>query len=323
MQIRPIPKRPLKEVFHVILHAVEIMETRFGAVLTHDSGRDRKNNKHSTSWIFTFPEYKNAQVLVPMNKGKIRFLMRSRTVDGKSLDLVMKSLAVVEKTYTDPKKGAPSSALGKHARFLNPSPTSPLLSIVPAQEGIEELLRLYLGVPSPTRDSVASISDNSGEEGATQRIRRQLTAEELQRQLDRNSKTGRAGELLVLQEEQQRLRELGCLNPEHYVKRVAETDVGRGYDVESTWPGHERCIEVKSTTFEGSDFFISENERHVLTQLGSAGWLYRVLVNADGAGRVVSRMQDPFGHISSQHMTPMVWRIAAEVLDSREEPVRV
>ena len=60
-----------------------------------------------------------------------------------------------------------------------------------------------------------------------------LSAEDLAAQLDRNSATGRSGELIALADERGRLRdECGCPDPERHVEHVALTDVGRGYDID-------------------------------------------------------------------------------------------
>jgi len=66
--------------------------------------------------------------------------------------------------------------------------------------------------------------------------------EEFSALLERQSVVGRAGEVLVILDEQDWLRHCGCPKSEGAVLRIAEGDVGRGYDVESTWPGEERCI---------------------------------------------------------------------------------
>jgi hypothetical protein len=106
------------------------------------------------------------------------------------------------------------------------------------------------------------------------------------------------------------------LEPGKFVKRIAIEDVGRGYDISSTWPGEERCIEVKSTTVDGSDFFVTDNELYVLKALGRKAWLYRVVLAAGGNGKVTLRLQDPIGQIASEHLTPAVWRVDAKALES-------
>lgn len=74
--------------------------------------------------------------------------------------------------------------------------------------------------------------------------------------------------------------------------------------------------EVKNATSPGSDFLITENERQVFSNLGDKAWLYRVVVEADGGGEVVSTLQDPIRHIGPGHLTPVVWRVASEALES-------
>lgn len=136
-----------------------------------------------------------------------------------------------------------------------------------------------------------------------------LSEDELVRKLERQSETGKAGEFWVIQDEIERLRLAGCPDPQSYVRRVAETDVGRGYDIESTWPGEERCIEVKTTTVSGSDFYLTLNERNVLSQLGDKGWLYRVSLEQKDLQTQVTKIQNPMKHISESQMVPVVWRV--------------
>ena len=135
--------------------------------------------------------------------------------------------------------------------------------------------------------SAASQSGAARKNGATS-SRRLLSAKNLAAQLDRNSATGRSGELIALADERGRLRdECGCPDPERHVEHVALTDVGRGYDIESRWPGHGRFIEVKASTAEGDEIFLSDREREVLAALGPRAWIYRVRVTSQGDGRVV------------------------------------
>ncbi|PTR17228.1 uncharacterized protein DUF3883 [Nitrosospira sp. Nsp2] len=318
VQLTAIPKRPLSNVAQKIWDAINVIEQQFGASLTHDSGRDKENNKKSTTWIFTFPDYQDAQIAVPMNQGKICFLMRGKTLDGKELETLIDGLAIVEATHTDPKKGVRSSVLGHHAPFLNPSPGNPLLQVIPRTRHIGDLLAVYLGV-APQQNGQVIVDPSLPTHGqAAEHKVAPVSAEELQNQLQRNSEVGQAGELLVVLDELERLRECGCPDPQQYVNRVALTDVARGYDIESTWPGQERCIEVKSTTVSDSDFYITDNERKVLASLGGKGWLYRVLVKPEGSGVMVERISEPMKKIAAEFMTPIVWRVSSEALKNRK-----
>lgn len=322
MLFKQIPKRPLKNVSDDIWNAIAVMEKRYGAVLTHDSGHDKKSNEKATTWIFNFPKFGNAQIAVPMNQEKFSLLMRAETLDGQQLNDLMGDFAAVTQTYINPKKGVASSLLGPRAPFLNPSPKNALLRVVPNPGSVERLLALYLGradlgvehkseiTPLPSLKSI------DGE--SVKRHRQPITAEEFQRQLDRNSETGKAGELIVVLDELKRLQVCGCPDPTKFVARIAISDVGRGYDIDTTWPGEERCIEVKSTTRAGSDFFLTDNECQVLTSLGKKAWIYRVVLDSDGGGSVTERLQDPMAVIDASKLVPIVWRVASDALVAAE-----
>lgn len=307
MLISQIPKRPLKNVSDDIWNAISVMEQRYGAVLTHDSGHDQKSNEKATTWIFNFPDFGDAQIAIPMNREKFTLLMRGKTLDGQQLNGLAGDLAAVTQTYVDPKKGVASSLLGPRALFLNPSPGNALLRVVPNPGSVEALLALYLGrVGPPSLESVRGES--------VKRQRQPIAAEELQRQLDRNAETGKAGELIAVLDELERLQVCGCPEPDKFVERVAISDVGRGYDIASTWPGEERCIEVKTTTRTGSDFFLTDNEYQVMASLGEKAWLYRVVIDGEGRGAVTARLQDPMNVIDAAKLVPVVWRVASDAL---------
>lgn len=333
MMFKQIPKRLLKTVSDDIWNAISVMEHRYGAVLTHDSGHDKKSNEKATTWIFNFPDFGDAQIAVPMNREKFSLLMRAKTVDGRQLDSLVGDLAAVTQTYVDPKKGVASSLLGPRAPYLNPSPGNVLFRVVPNPGSVEALLALYLGRTAlsgepksatnlhPLLDSGAAtpdLTEPSVSADIVKRTRQSMTADELQRQLDRDAETGRAGELISVLDELARLRLCGCHDPDRFVERIAISDVGRGYDIASTWPGEERCIEVKSTTRDGSDFFLTENESQVLAALGEKAWLYRVVIDGDGKGVVTARLQDPMNVICPEQMVPVVWRVGVDALFAAE-----
>lgn len=311
----PIAKRPLKNVGQSIWHAIEVMEREFGRQLTHDSGHGKYSNDEATTWILTFPRYGDAQIAVPMNKTKLSLLMRARTVDGRALDSLVAGIGQVEQRYTNPDKGVASSVLGHHAPFLNPSPANPLLRIKPVPEAIQVLLERYLGLP--LTKSVAPPGNSSPALERTGRVATAavLSEDDLRNQLERQSETGRAGEFLVIQDELVRLSKCKCPDPERYVHRIAASDIGRGYDIESVWPGEERYIEVKTTTRGGSDFFLTANERAVLGDLGKRAWLYRVVLGGNGEGTIVARLNDPINYIKDEDMTPVAWRVSSRVFD--------
>lgn len=179
-----------------------------------------------------------------------------------------------------------------------------------------ELLHLVAGASfRPINDvkkgpgfEVAAFEKTSDTTAAPKQARK-LSEDELRHQLERQSETGKAGELMVVLDEMARLVACGCQEPENYVQRVSESDVGRGYDIESKWPGEERCIEVKTTTSPGSDFYLTLNEINALGDLGAKAWLYRVALDTQGGGAITLRLQDPLKSISEEQMVPIVWRV--------------
>lgn len=306
----PVKKRPLINVGKKIWQFVALMENDFGAVLTHDSGHDKKSNKKATTWIFTFPKHSGAQIAVPMNKVKLSLLMRSKALSGHDLDEGHDDILSVEETYTNPSGGVASSVLGHHATFLNPSASNPLLRVIPVEGKTKELLELYLGNRKEKSLITSSLADGLTTASLTSVPTRTFSEEDLKSQLERQSEIGMAGELAAVQDELKRLHDLKCPNPEKYVKRISIADVGRGYDIESMWPGHERCIEVKTTTRKGSDFFLTLNERRVLTELGDISWIYRVVLNEGGEAEIQMRLQNPMKRIAESCFKPVVWRVS-------------
>lgn len=136
-----------------------------------------------------------------------------------------------------------------------------------------------------------------------------LSPEALLAQNAANAETGRVGELIAMDAERLRLQDLGCLDVEQAIVHVALRRVDAGFDIESNWNGERRCIEVKSSTTEGCDFFLSVGECSRLVDLGLQAWLYRVIVRPDGSGEVVEMLRDPMAHIPESCFQPVAWRI--------------
>jgi hypothetical protein len=89
---------------------------------------------------------------------------------------------------------------------------------------------------------------------------------------ERKSEIGQKGELIAFMDELTRLhKECDCPTPKYFVTQISTDDVSKGYDIESTYPGHERCIEVKTSTTDVGSFYLSDNERNTLKQLGQKG----------------------------------------------------
>lgn len=131
MTLTTIEKRALTHVGANIRQAISVLEARFGGVLTHDSGHGKYTGDVATTWIFTFPRHHGAQVAVPMNKQKLVFLMRGKTLDEQALEPLIADIALVTHRYTNATQGVASSVLGRRAPFLNPSVRNPLLRVIP------------------------------------------------------------------------------------------------------------------------------------------------------------------------------------------------
>lgn len=144
--------------------------------------------------------------------------------------------------------------------------------------------------------------------------RQGISPEALAAQDAANAETGRIGELVAIDMERKRLTQLGCLNVHDAVTHVALQRTDAGFDLESRWNGERRCIEVKSSTTDCPDFFLSANERAKLAALGPQAWLYRVTVRPVGSGEVVEMLQDPIAQIPDACFQPVVWRVRRSFL---------
>lgn len=284
-----------------VLKTIKLLEERYRADDYHDSG----HTQTAPTWIFKLPRYGNAEVGVRMNRRDTTLYIRDRTCDGKRLrDLI--STEKVTKVY--PWDGKPANSVLNSA-FLGPSTSNEVLMLELELNDVESVLAAFFGDRGERAALPRSRPDAEVAPMGVKSSRPGLAEEDFAALLERRSEVGRAGEMLVILDELERLKGCGCPKPDNYVKRVAETDVSRGYDVESTWPGEERCIEVKTTTRAGSDFFITANEREVLAVLGERAWLYRVVIDSKGEGKVETRLRDPMQLISEGQMTPVVWRV--------------
>lgn len=102
-------------------------------------------------------------------------------------------------------------------------------------------------------------------------------------------KIGEIGEIIVLHYELKRVEEETGLPSLGKVIRVSEESNRFGYDIESFSEDNKVFIEVKSTSGEfWKDFFLSENERRAMENLGERYWLYRIfeLSKEDGSAKL-------------------------------------
>ncbi|TXH44268.1 MAG: DUF3883 domain-containing protein [Burkholderiaceae bacterium] len=294
-----------------VLQLIRLLEERYGASEYLDSGHNPA--RRAPVLIIRLPLYEDAEVGVPLNKRDISLYVRDRTCVGKRLREVV-SADKVAKVY--PRDGKPTSSVYQ-SPYLRPSASNEVLMLKLEPDDLEPVLAAFFG--DSGKALAAPASGVAAGAGASieppMGNRPPLTEEEFAALLERQSEIGRAGEGLVILDEQARLRRCGCPKPEDYVLRIAESDVGRGYDVASTWPGEERCIEVKTTTRAGSDFFLTANERAVLGELGERAWIYRVEADGNHDGKIVARLNNPMCKIAEAQMTPVVWRVPNSVFD--------
>lgn len=302
-----------------VAHAVKLLTQEYGAGPPHDSG----HTKSSPTWIYRCDAHQGAEVGVRMNKECLTIYMRDRTLDGRNM-----SSLVPEKWITKryPRDGRPAESVYKSS-FLRPSASNELLMLNISHEDVASVLTAFFGQAGsegalPTHSSMSGASSMSPAGLPASSQRPTVSAEAFQASLDRRSDVGAQGEGVAVFYEMERLRACGCPDPEAHVERVALTDVGRGYDILSSWPGQERCIEVKTTVNAGADFFITRNEMDVLGALGNQAWIYRVVLRADGSAAVDEVGPDPIARLRAapELMSPVVWSVCERAMSAIMPP---
>lgn len=137
--------------------------------------------------------------------------------------------------------------------------------------------------------------------------RKQLSIEQLKRQLEDNALAGEKAELFVLSFEKVRIGQPLC----DKIKRISEIDASAGYDIvsfnspESQVP--DRFIEVKAVSSSG--FYWSKNEYEIAKLKGEMYYLYLVeLSRVSVPGYVPEMIQDPAANV----MTSDSWFVEAQ-----------
>lgn len=302
------------EIGETVREAIRAITEDFDGGLTHDSGHAK-----SPTWIYTFPHHGNAQLALRINKDKLSVYVRATPRGRTDFELILTACGEIEERYGPGRDEKPANSLLSEEIAPYLTPLRWQLVRVRVNEGrLPELLRHYLSDQrGEAGASSEATNDDLGDEAIpAERRSRTITPDMLRRSLDRNDATGRAGERLAYAEEVARLTTLGCPNPSNHVHITAEADVAAGYDIRSEWNGEVRYIEVKSSTAADSDFFLTVNERVVLTALGDRAWLYRTLVDGEGGGRVVMRLRDSMAHITDEAMHAVVWRVSGVIGNS-------
>jgi hypothetical protein len=180
---------------------------------------------------------------------------------------------------------------------------------IPPLEDIEKIEAKIAGNPVLAKNG---INRQSAESENHSPPNSEISIQDFLRIRDRKSQIGEAGERVAVRYEVQRLRSCGCPNPEQFVKLISIEDVGRGYDLESTYPDNERCIEVKTSTRGSDGFYLSLNERKVLAREGIRAWIYLVELSADGNGKVVKCLKDPMKELPEQAFQAIAWKVKVE-----------
>ena len=189
-----------------VLHAIDLLKSRYGASRYRDSGhQDGKGGR--PTWIFELPQF-GAEVGVPMNKQKLTLYMRNRTLDGRRLTDLLPPEKVV-KVY--PRDGRPARSI-KDSSFLGIANGNESVMLQIGRGDLERVFDTFFAMPTARPTSVpvpaepSPMSSNGAEDGK----RPPIDAEMFETMLERRSEVGAAGELLVVQDELDRLARAGC-----------------------------------------------------------------------------------------------------------------
>ena len=115
----------------------------------------------------------------------------------------------------------------------------------------------------------------------SKKVKKKITLEQLEKNLEHQKKIGDIAEEIVLNFEKNRLKNLGFEDESNKTRRISINFANAGYDIESfngkTSDGlPNRFIEVKGTTKKELDFHWSINEINTAKNLGSNYWIYHV-----------------------------------------------
>ena len=175
-----------------------------------------------------------------------------------------------------------SNSVFNHAPSLHPD-KKPRLIDARSKEAFVALLSWLLSENISIGDDIKnevltnelSLPTNDNEK----KQHRKLTLDDLEKRLARQREVGSLGENVAFRHEYLRLSLLGCDNPNNYIKKHTEDDVGAGYDLSSEFNAIKRFIEVKSSVISNESFFLSENEKITLAELGESAYIYLVKID--------------------------------------------
>jgi hypothetical protein len=133
--------------------------------------------------------------------------------------------------------------------------------------------------------------------------------------LEKQRKIGEIGELIAFEFEAKRIGNLGCKRVDEHLFHVSLKHTSAGFDIYSSYKG-ERYIEVKSTTKEVGEFYITANEMQILEHFDEKAYLYIVKIE-DLMGKIgtVTEIQCPIKHLR-EHGTfePLLYRVGIQDL---------
>lgn len=153
---------------------------------------------------------------------------------------------------------------------------------------------------------------NNGQELADSNSRggrRSISETDLLDILNRQRENGAAGERIVIVWEKMRLKDCGCSAPDDFVTHTSKVNVAAGFDIHSHWTSdQERFIEVKTTASGADYFFMSQNEKCVLTDKADKSYIY--IVDLDSSGKDTGTVRTPIRFAEAAfEFEPVAYRV--------------
>lgn len=231
--------------------------------------------------IFGLPK-SNLEIGIPFERKKVvSCYIPFTSMDGKSFpdDSVSDIHPDIKILQLYPRDGMKiSGRILDHAPSLHYT-NKPRLVDARSKVSFISLLGWVLGESSESSNEVLPIELNISANHNGKKQHRKMTLDDLEKRLTRQREIGALGEDAAFRHEYLRLSSLGCDNPNSHIKKHSEDDVGAGYDLSSDFNGEARFIEVKSSVISNESFFISENEKITLAELGERAYIYLVKID--------------------------------------------
>jgi hypothetical protein len=123
-----------------------------------------------------------------------------------------------------------------------------------------------------------------------------ISPEEIEKQLKYQNQIGQIGEEIALKYEMDRLKKHNIKKPEKWIDQISKRNISAGFDIWSHPPKQEaRFIEVKSSTKDPFNFYITQNEIETSKAHNKNSYLYLVLISdlKRKIGSVIIEIQNP------------------------------